>query len=298
VPLTPTGAGPGQADVREPISSGCSATPFNADGAACQGGAVGTPFFLFTNGSPLRGLFADAYQPETPITGTASGVSTSTAVVSGAVNPAGASVNVFFEFGTTTAYGQSTPPQKTDPNNAATPFAASLTGLPAGTTIHYRAVAASDFGKFVGGDQTLTTAPPPKSKDGKASAGHAKVSGTSASVRVSCTGEAGATCKLTLKLTVTETFKGHKLISVTARKKKKVTKKLVVVGTASVTLTAGQSRTVRITLNGTGKRLLEKRRTLKVTLRVTQALSTGQIKAISAQKLTFKAAKRHPKRHR
>jgi hypothetical protein len=299
VPLTPTGTGPGQADVREPISSGCIATPFNSDGAACQGGAVGTPFFLFTNGSPLRSLFADAYQPETPITGTASGVSTSTAVVSGAVNPAGASVNVFFEFGTTTAYGQSTAPQKTEPNNSTTPFAASLTGLPVGTTIHYRAVAASDFGKFVGSDQTLTTAStPPPSPNGKASAGHAKVSGTSASVRVSCAGEAGATCKLTLKLTVTETFTGHKLISVTSRRKKKVTKKLVVVGTASVTLKAGESKTVRIALNGTGKRLLEKRRTLKVTLRVTQTLSTGQIKAISTQKLTFKAAKRHPKRHR
>ena len=33
VPLTPTA----QADVREPISSSCTANPFNADGAACQG---------------------------------------------------------------------------------------------------------------------------------------------------------------------------------------------------------------------------------------------------------------------
>jgi hypothetical protein len=37
VPLTPTGTSSEQADVREPISSGCIATPFNADGAACQG---------------------------------------------------------------------------------------------------------------------------------------------------------------------------------------------------------------------------------------------------------------------
>jgi hypothetical protein len=56
IPLTPTS----QADVREPISSNCTANPFNADGAACQGGPVPTPFFLFTNGtSPLR-LFAGA----------------------------------------------------------------------------------------------------------------------------------------------------------------------------------------------------------------------------------------------
>src|SRR5262249_52126921 len=54
VPLTPST----RADVREPISSGCTANPFNNDGQACQGNAVGTPFFLFTNGNHPRGLFA------------------------------------------------------------------------------------------------------------------------------------------------------------------------------------------------------------------------------------------------
>jgi hypothetical protein len=103
VPLTPTGTSSDQADVREPISSGCIATPFNADGAACQGGALGTPFFLFTNGTSPLSLFADAYRPDTPVTGGASSIGTSSAIVSGAVNPAGAAVNVFFEYGTTTA---------------------------------------------------------------------------------------------------------------------------------------------------------------------------------------------------
>jgi hypothetical protein len=83
VPITPTA----QADVREPISSSCIATPFNADGTACQGAAVGTPFFLFTNGTGPLGLFADAYQPDTPVTGGATSIGISTAIVSGAVNP-------------------------------------------------------------------------------------------------------------------------------------------------------------------------------------------------------------------
>ncbi len=292
VPLTPTA----QADVREPISSGCTATPFNADGASCQGGAVGTPFFLFTNGSPLRGLFADAYQPETPTTGGASGVGTSAATVSAAVNPDGAAVRVFFEFGTTTAYGQATAVQTTAPTDTATPFAAALSGLPAGTTIHYRAIAISDFSSFAGGDQTLTTASPPLTPpsapaNGKASLSHVKVSGKTASVHISCIGAAGSTCKVTVKLTVTETFKGRKLISVTSRRR--VKKKLVVVGTASVTLTAGHTKTVRITLNSTGKRLLAKRHSLKVTLRVAQAVSARQTIAIGTQKVTFKTGKRH-----
>ena len=85
VPLTPTA----QADVREPISSSCIATPFNMDGQACQGGALGTPFFLFTNGTSPRGLFADAYQPDVPVTGAASAITTTAATLSGSGQPAG-----------------------------------------------------------------------------------------------------------------------------------------------------------------------------------------------------------------
>jgi len=36
--------------VRAPISSTCIATPFNADGSRCQGGANGAPFFVLTAG--------------------------------------------------------------------------------------------------------------------------------------------------------------------------------------------------------------------------------------------------------
>jgi hypothetical protein len=56
VSLTPTSL----ADVREPISSNCTANPFNVDGSACQGGPVPTPFFLFTRGTTILRLFAGA----------------------------------------------------------------------------------------------------------------------------------------------------------------------------------------------------------------------------------------------
>ena len=111
-------------------------------------------------------------------------------------------------------------------------------------------------------------------------------------MRVVCTGPAGAKCKLVFKLTLTEIFKRHKLISVTARAKLK--KKIVAVGIASVTLNAGESRAVRISLNGTGKKLLAKRHKLGVRLRVTQTLANGHATTILSQTLTFKtAAKRH-----
>jgi hypothetical protein len=286
VPLTPTA----QADVREPISSSCIATPFNNDGQACQGAAVGTPFFLFTNGTSPRGLFANAYQPDAPVTGAASGISTSAATLSGSVNPNGASVNVSFQYGTTTAYGQSTATQKLAPSNLATPFNAVLNGLPAGTTIHYRAVAASDFGTFVGADQTLTTVqlPPPPPGPGTASVGRTKVSGNAASMPISCSGQTGAQCKLTLTLTVTETLKGHKVIAVSASKGK-THKKVVTVGRKGVTLTAGSSETVKISLNGAGKQLLKTRHALKAELRVTEDLGNGQTHAVATKTVTFKA---------
>ncbi len=153
IPLTPTA----QADVREPISSACTANPFNADGAACQGGAIGTPFFLFTNGTSPRSLFAGAYQPGAVRTLAASSITSSSAKVNGSVNPHGASVRAEFQFGTTTAYGSTTTPQTLGPDNKADTFSATLTGLPATTTIHYRAVIVSDFGTFVGPDLTFTT---------------------------------------------------------------------------------------------------------------------------------------------
>ena len=82
----------------------------------CPGSAVGTPFFLFTNGTSPLNLFADAYQPDTPATGGASDITTSSATVSGSVTTNGAAVNVSFQFGTTTAYGGTTAAQKTAPD--------------------------------------------------------------------------------------------------------------------------------------------------------------------------------------
>jgi hypothetical protein len=50
-----------QLPVQSPISTSCTANPFNGDGTACQGGAAGTPFFLLTDGrTGHRKLFAGA----------------------------------------------------------------------------------------------------------------------------------------------------------------------------------------------------------------------------------------------
>jgi hypothetical protein len=263
VALTPTA----QADVREPISSGCTANPFNMDGQACQGmGTLGTPFFLFTNGTNPRGLFADAYQPSVETDG-ASTITTSSATITGSVNPQGAAARVSFQFGTTTAYGQSTAVQTIALGNSPVAFNAQLSGLPASTTIHYRAVAQTDFGTFTGADQTVTTA----SDIGTVTVGRATANGTTVSVPVTCNGASGAQCQLTLVLTARGLHHNR-----------------VVVGTTSVTLAAGQSQRVQIQLNQVGRFLLAIRHHLQVNLRVTEMLDGGQVATVSNQVFGFK----------
>jgi hypothetical protein len=272
IPLTPTA----QADVREPISSACIATPFNHDGASCQGGALGTPFFLTTAGTSTRGLFATAYEPEAPATGAATGIGATGATVSGTVNPRGASVAASFQFGTTTAYGQTTAAQRIGPASAAVPFSAQLTGLPSGTTIHYRSVATSDFGTFVGADRVLTTAavppPTPPPPAGVTAAAHGSVlrvttSGSAAKVRVRCIGSGGAVCHIVLRLTaLSGAHASHR------------GRHVLLVGRASIALAAGQTKTVTLSLNRTGRRLLVHGRPLRARLTV-QQLGAGAVRS-------------------
>ena len=169
-------------DLRAPISSGCTANPTNADGTTCQGGAIGTPFFLFADGlAGAQKLFARAYSPEGVTTSAATGVTQTSATLNGSVNPAGAPVAVHFDFGPTTAYGSSTPSQPLGPATSATAFTASLTGQAPSSTIHFRAVAQTDFGTFTGGDQVLVTqaVPPPPTNDEP----HSRIKGLKSKVK-------------------------------------------------------------------------------------------------------------------
>ncbi len=239
---------------------------------------------MFTGGTNPLSLFLDAYQLDAPVTGGASGVGQTTATVSASVNPEGARTSVAFQFGTTAAYGQSTPAQTAGPDNGADGFSAALSGLPADTTIHYRAVATSDFGTEVGADQTLTTAAPAV-VPGRASIGRARVSHTTAAIPVTCRGD--TSCTVSSKLTVIETLRGRRIIAVRAVKTK-LRHKTVVLRMAKATVDAGHKRTVRIRLRRTGRRWLAARRRLPARLTATQHIA-GRTRTISRQKVTFRA---------
>jgi hypothetical protein len=142
--------------LRAPISSTCTANPTNGDGSACQAGAAGTPFFLFTAGaSGSQKLFADAFVPTDVTTLPATDVTSSGATLNATANPGGAATKVHFEFGPTTGYGTSVDAGLLPAGILPAAFSASLTGLDEGSTIHFRAVAQSDFVTVPGGDQTL-----------------------------------------------------------------------------------------------------------------------------------------------
>jgi hypothetical protein len=88
--------------------------------------------------------------PPAASTGPASRVSQTAATLNGAVNPKSQATTYHFEYGPTTSYGSSTPPQSVSPTDSKThQVTASLSQLSNGVTYHYRVVA------------TTPQAPPP-----------------------------------------------------------------------------------------------------------------------------------------
>jgi hypothetical protein len=93
-------------------------------------------------------------------TAPASDVVVGQATLGGSVTPAGAPVQVHVELGLTTNYGLSTPVQSLAASETQTAFSTAVSGLPPGT-LHYRAVATSDFGTFAGPDTSVQIPGPP-----------------------------------------------------------------------------------------------------------------------------------------
>jgi hypothetical protein len=103
-----------------------------------------------------------AAAPTTPApdssTGQATKVAIHTATLTGTVNPHGSVTTYTFQFGPTSAYGAETKPASAGAGSTPVPVSASLSGLEAGTTYHYRLVATNADGQSTKGvDHTFTT---------------------------------------------------------------------------------------------------------------------------------------------
>jgi NAD dependent epimerase/dehydratase family enzyme len=113
---------------------------------------------------------------------------------------------------------------------------------------------------------------------------HISTSGATISVRVSCTGS--TSCKIKLTGTVRETIRGGKVIALAASTK--TTKKTITIASKTVTIPAGATKTIKLTLNRAGKKLLAKHHPLKAKLIVTQSRKTVTSKTISLKPSTKK----------
>jgi len=77
--------------------------------------------------------------------------------LNGSVNPAGLPTSVWFEWGSTTNYGNVTPAQPLGSGTGNTNFNQGLTNLPLGLTHHFRAVASNSLGIAYGTNRSHTT---------------------------------------------------------------------------------------------------------------------------------------------
>ena len=79
------------------------------------------------------------------------------ATLNGSIDRKGESVISYFEYGTTTAYGQRTPDRISFPGTSAYPVSEAITGLTTKTTYHYRLVVSSANGSDTSDDRTFST---------------------------------------------------------------------------------------------------------------------------------------------
>jgi len=91
------------------------------------------------------------------VTGIASAITLTSAVLNGSVDPNRRDTTWHFVYGPTTAYGSSTDSVSAGSVDGAASVAASVTGLEPGTLFHYRVEATNALGTTVGEDQTFTT---------------------------------------------------------------------------------------------------------------------------------------------
>lgn len=96
----------------------------------------------------------------TIITNSPTSLGSTSAMLSGAVNPNGLSTKVVFQYGLSTSYGKQIDAKESPiEGTVQVPISASIIGLLAGTTYHYQVVATNNAGKTDGVDQTFDTYP-------------------------------------------------------------------------------------------------------------------------------------------
>ena len=152
-PVASVGAGTSDVPVGAAFTGGTPNTTYHYRVVALRGGqvvAAGQDAAFTTTSAPA--------QAPGVTTGAASDVTASGATLNGTIDPNGTATSYRFEYGLTTAYGQSTPTTSAGAGDSAVAASASVTGLQPEKAYHYRLVALrSGVSAGAGQDQTFTT---------------------------------------------------------------------------------------------------------------------------------------------
>ena len=130
-----------------------SSTPLGAFDVKVRG-TYGTTVQTMT--VTLTVVRSAAVQPSA-VTASAAHVGSTTATVAGSVNPNGLSTSAFFQWGTSTAYGNTTSVQSAGGGVGSVGMSATLNDLSPDSTYHARIVATSSAGRTEGNDVTFAT---------------------------------------------------------------------------------------------------------------------------------------------
>jgi hypothetical protein len=229
----------------------------------CGAAALGVTDAAFAAGPTAETLPTDATL-----------LSDSYALLSGVVNPHGFNTVYRFQWGKTTAYGNTTPVTQAGNGKADVPVDVSLDALKPNTTYHYRLVASpvkadGDFaylGDVAGADRSFKTTP---SLGVRFKGTSAKVAKTKAKVKLKGVGPAGekAGGRLTLKA--------------------RIGKKLRSIGSAKYSIATGRSKTIAVKLSKAARSALAQ--SGAHTLKVTASAKTNGVKKPVTRKLVLKA---------
>ncbi len=223
--------------------------------------------------------FTTLPSPPAVVTESASEVGQTSARLSATVNPNGGEVSECeLEYGTSSSYGSSATCTPSSPGSgtSAVTVSASVAGLSANTTYHFRVVAKNAGGTSIGSDQHFTTAPLPQAAappqevpppvatvppvpDVKLVSTSIVVSASGvAIVKVTCPA-GGSACTGTLML---RTLNAVNAIAASQVVKPKAI--ILTLGSISFNVPAGQVRTLRLRLSARARNLLSRTRVLKV----------------------------------
>lgn len=219
----------------------------------------------------------------TATTSGATAVTPSGATLNGVVNPKGATTTYQFEFGTSTTYGTKLPASGGAVGSDSTDHSLSqgVTGLTPSTTYHYRIVATTLGFTFVGADMTFTTAP---KFAGVTRKGNVRVKNGAAFVTLSSL----VACKG--KITLSGRIPASKAKGKAGTSKKKGHKP-VKLGSASFSLAAGKSTTVKVPLTAAARKALKAGKKIKATVSIAATDSFGETLTVNG-KATLKQQKK------